>query len=356
MAFGESITALLETYSNCLSLLKALRHRAGSDAATSEDQHASLRKSLKSDRAQVDRAYTSRLSEAGSRLEKGDARAVSALNRILKKIRTTVTNVLRISSKEQSPVLDYESLMSLSNLSRAEAIKTIDHLSRRLGSSSSRASIAPSSPKPAKSLPAPPSPPPPASPRQKSRPSHSSDTTSTKRRSKTSESPKSPKKKRSVVKEHKEHREAKEVKAEKEMKSAASKETLRPTTSKETLKPATSKETLNAEATSPPASPTPEPRSHLRPQATPERMAAAAQNRLSLMSFTSDSTKLGEIPERKWRPRYYVSIDTSSEEYNVPPLYPLRPYRPEPREKSFWGGWFGRRREPSHLRNESSMS
>ncbi|KAK3359252.1 hypothetical protein B0T25DRAFT_600243 [Lasiosphaeria hispida] len=72
MAFGESITALLETYSNCLSLLKALRHRAGSDAATSEDQHASLRKSLKSDRAQVDRAYTSRLSEAGSRLEKGD--------------------------------------------------------------------------------------------------------------------------------------------------------------------------------------------------------------------------------------------------------------------------------------------
>ncbi|KAK0720491.1 hypothetical protein B0H67DRAFT_192203 [Lasiosphaeris hirsuta] len=289
-------------------------------------------------------------------------RAVSALNRILKKIRSTVTNVLRISSKEQSPVLDYESLMTLSNLSRAEAIKTIDHLSRRLGSSSSRASVAPSSPKPTKSLPAPPPPPSPASPRQKSRLSHSPDTASTKRRSKTSEMPRSPKKKRSVVKEH---REAKEAKAEKEVKSAGSKETLKSTTSKETLraatskdtlKPATSKETLNAEVTSPPAWPTPEPRSHLRPQATPERMATAAQNRLSLMSFASDSTKLGEIPERKWRPRYYVSIDTSAEEYNVAPLYPLRPYRPEPREKSFWGGWFGRRREPSHLRNESTLS
>jgi len=67
MAFGESVTALIDTYSNCLKLLKAFNRRNGS-----EDE-VLLRKSIKSDRAKVRRAYSSRLSERGDRLEKGDS-------------------------------------------------------------------------------------------------------------------------------------------------------------------------------------------------------------------------------------------------------------------------------------------
>lgn len=74
MGFGDSVTALLETYSNCLSLLKSLRHRKGKNdaAAKAEEQQVTLLKSLKKDRALVEKAYSARLSESGSRLKKGD--------------------------------------------------------------------------------------------------------------------------------------------------------------------------------------------------------------------------------------------------------------------------------------------
>ncbi len=71
MGFGESVTALLETYSNCLSLLRSLRHKRG-DSSKAEEQQSTLLRSLKKDRALVERAYSSRLSESGSRLKKGD--------------------------------------------------------------------------------------------------------------------------------------------------------------------------------------------------------------------------------------------------------------------------------------------
>lgn len=70
MGFGDSVTALLDTYANCLKLLKAFnggkadRDRAG--------EARLLRSSIKSDRAKIHRAYSSRRSVAGSRFEKGD--------------------------------------------------------------------------------------------------------------------------------------------------------------------------------------------------------------------------------------------------------------------------------------------
>lgn len=73
MGFGDNVTALLETYSNCVSLLKSLRHRKGKhDATKGEEQQVTLLKSLKKDRALVEKAYSTRLSETGSRLKKGD--------------------------------------------------------------------------------------------------------------------------------------------------------------------------------------------------------------------------------------------------------------------------------------------
>lgn len=65
-------------------------------------------------------------------------------------------------------------------------------------------------------------------------------------------------------------------------------------------------------------------------------MAASFLNRFSLMSAASDSTKLGEIPEKKLR-RRYDGEGGRSDEYNTPVVYPLRPYKAKPKPKKFLG-------------------
>ena len=73
MSFGDSIKALLDTYANCISLLKAFgRGREEHGSVNSEHLRSHLRKSLKSDRSSIKRAYSSRLSTSGDRLRKGD--------------------------------------------------------------------------------------------------------------------------------------------------------------------------------------------------------------------------------------------------------------------------------------------
>ncbi|KAK1760746.1 hypothetical protein QBC47DRAFT_396732 [Echria macrotheca] len=347
MGFGDSVSALLETYSNCLSLLKSLRHKKSSnDAAKGDDQQVTLLKSLKKDRALVEKAYSSRLSESGARLKKGDSRAISALDKILKKIRITVAKLLRVSSKEQKPMLDYDSLMSLSNTSRIEAIKTIDNLSRRLGSNnSSRVSTAyTTSTKPPSPV-----------PRHKDRASHVSSqvssrdsTSSPKPRNKSPASPNSPKKKRSSAKITKEESSSK-VKNDhpaktKDEASSKARDSSQAKPKEEKAVPLRPRPTVEFETP-----PSPPPKHDAIPQRRPagiaQRVAAAADHRISFASFTSDSTKLGEIPERKSRSRYYVAVDAGADQYNVPPMYPLRPYKVEAKEKGFWGGLFGRKKE-----------
>jgi hypothetical protein len=82
MGFGEAVSTLLDTYTNCLSLLKAFKRRgSGASAYDHDDQRSLLRRSLRADRAKVQRAYSARLSQCGSRLEKGDSElACSAAN------------------------------------------------------------------------------------------------------------------------------------------------------------------------------------------------------------------------------------------------------------------------------------
>ena len=70
MGFGDSVNTLLGTYSNCLKLLKAFGGTRGDGDSLSGD--TLLRKSIKADRAKVQRAYSSRRSQAGRRFEKGD--------------------------------------------------------------------------------------------------------------------------------------------------------------------------------------------------------------------------------------------------------------------------------------------
>ncbi|EYB34395.1 hypothetical protein FG05_01901 [Fusarium graminearum] len=129
--FGTAVTSLLDTYTKCLFLLKGTRNH---DDGTLSDTHSTLSASLRSDRARVRRVYASRLSKDGSRFEKGDAPARSALRRIIKKLTSTLTNIVSHDGKQQ-PVR-YESLLALSNGSSIEAVRTMNDLSSRVGSRS----------------------------------------------------------------------------------------------------------------------------------------------------------------------------------------------------------------------------
>lgn len=78
MDFGAGVSALLETYDNCLKLLKAFKRQNKEDGSykvtKASKQQALLKHSLKADRNKVERAYSSRLSVAGSAFAKGDCK------------------------------------------------------------------------------------------------------------------------------------------------------------------------------------------------------------------------------------------------------------------------------------------
>ncbi|KAK8065695.1 hypothetical protein PG997_012442 [Apiospora hydei] len=139
--FGESVSALLDTYTRCLGLLKAFKGHDGSGDTSPYDPavskaNARLRSSIRSDRSQIRNAYSSKLSRSGNKLKRGDAPSKAAIRRILDRLKAAIMNLLGMV-KTQKPALDYESLMSLSNASRVDAIRTMEQLSLRLNSSSS---------------------------------------------------------------------------------------------------------------------------------------------------------------------------------------------------------------------------
>ncbi|KAL0933026.1 uncharacterized protein CTRU02_211989 [Colletotrichum truncatum] len=134
--FDETVDSLLETYSKCLSLLKDL------GGTCSESQPRQLRKCIRSDRSKVRRVYSSQLSLKGSQLETGDATARSSLRRVIKRLTSAMTRLLRAMTETQNPTIDYQSLRSLSSSLSLDAVKTINGLSRRLSSSSFKSNSA----------------------------------------------------------------------------------------------------------------------------------------------------------------------------------------------------------------------
>ncbi|KAL2133562.1 hypothetical protein VTI74DRAFT_2174 [Chaetomium olivicolor] len=305
MTFSKSIKALLDTYANCISLLKGFKHgREEYGTADTRDQHSHLRRSLKTDRSLIEQAYSLKVSESGDRFRKGDDRAITALDLVLKGLRKAITNLLRLSSKKDGLDLDYESLMSLSNASRVSAIKAINGLSRRLGGPS-RSSVASASSGKT---------PPNRSSHHQRKPS-----------SKTRNPPPKP-----------------------------SKETGRQP-SPSNKPPVAAKKVKTAgkryrEGSSPPPFKSPGRHAPVRisrtMSANPKPPEAAAPRRISILSFSSDSTKLGEIPQRKWQSvMRYTETDPDGDEYHVTPTFPLKPYTVEVRERRFWGLFGSRRRD-----------
>ncbi|ROW15421.1 hypothetical protein VPNG_02301 [Cytospora leucostoma] len=328
MDFGTSVSALLETFDNCISLLKAFK-RPNKDNGSrkvhrSSNQQSLLRHSLKTDRKKVERAYSSRLSEAGSSFEKGDSKSRSALSRVLRKLNAAIAKLMRLASKGESPDLDYQSLMSLSNASRLQAIKTFDRLSHRISSKSSGTSVvAPEktsrSSKTAKIS---------ASPGDKVYdvpPSSSASSKDDRRR----RDPKLPR--------GHGHGHGNDARARRS-RSKGRRSRVDHGHGHDQMPPGT---LVPLAPTTPPLAPPLDPTTrssdgdgadggtskthHGRRTTT----ASSLKNRFSLISMSSDSTRLGEIPERKWH-RRYDPLDGSVDEYNTPIMYPIRPYQAPP--------------------------
>ncbi|KAK4241223.1 hypothetical protein C8A03DRAFT_12488 [Achaetomium macrosporum] len=322
MTFGDGIKALLDTYANCISLLKTFRRGRDESAVGSvgaQQQHSHLRKCLKSDRSLVERAYSSRVSESGKRFKRGDARAMTAMDRILKRLRDAITNLLRLSSRQDGLDLDYESLMSLSNASRVEAIKAIDSLSRRLGSPSRSSVASSSSKKSAKSSSA-------ARHKHKRGSSSTTGSSASKQTKATRQQDLPSRKPRTTAKEGKTSSRQPKRKAE-------DAERLRNGPPPLSRPPPTVQDTQTQAPISRIMSP------------SPEASKSAWANRISILSFSSGSTKLGEIPQRRWQSvMQYAATDPDGDEYNVRPMFPLKPYTAEVKERRFWG-LFSRRRE-----------
>lgn len=308
MGFGTSVSSLLETYDNCISLLKAFKRRdkqdGGRKAAKPSDQQALLKRSLKTDRKRVERAYSSRISESGDRFEKGDEKALSALGRVIQKLNAAIANLIRTASKSHGPGLDYQSLMSLSNTSRLQAIKTFDQLSRRLDSKPSRSSVASTtsgrSSRTSKS--------------SSSKASKSTSSSKSSGASKSSDNGKKHKKTKGSRKHDHAHREE-----------PRSRDAERVSERPLCMEMSIATPLLDSMGSS---------LEHSASSSLRRRPSFA--NRFSLISMSSDSTRLGEIPERKWHRRHDNPIG-SLDEYNTPVMYPVRPFQPQVKERRFLG-------------------
>ncbi len=269
------------------------------------------------------------------------ARAIKALDRILKRLKNAITGLLHTNNKKDDLHLDYGSLMTLSNASRHDAIKAIDGLSRRLRSPASASAVSSSAAKAPSTK---------AQSRRKRKSSPDTEASRSKPKQETRRD-KSPSKKSSAASAKtskaasREHTTSK-AEAERLRKRAPAppQPPKAPSTTPHKTRPSRSAATAASGGTQRPATPK-----------TPKAAAEPPQNRISMLSFSSDSTKLGEIPQRKWQRREEMvrySPSTSNDpddgggstEYGVRPMFPLRPYTVEVKERRFLG-WFSRRRE-----------
>lgn len=274
-----------------------------------------LSKSLKKNRLEVENAYGEDLVRYGPSFADGDAEAHSSLSRILFRLNA----VIKRFTTGSHTTTDYNSLLSLSNASRIEAINTFEQLSQRL-SRSSLALI-------------------PVSPglKEKSQRHHH-------RRKKSSSS--------TGVK-HTRSKSAPELsvtpqgwvrpKAGRKQSTDSNKSFKSSGTS--TPKAVAARTHANQLPASSRRSPPPRqigdvPHNDENAQRTPPPQyttfpveplrARRTQDRKSFMSFASDSTKIGEIPEHKW----VRNAGIQEGNYPMTTYYPTEPYQEPEKQRS----------------------
>ncbi|TVY22594.1 hypothetical protein LHYA1_G008768 [Lachnellula hyalina] len=295
--FHDAVSSLLEALEKGLSIIKAQKKRRPKDQASSKKTpEAHLSRSLKKNHAEVKKIYSRDLARFGAGFAAGDAEAHSSISRILTRLSTGFLSIIERFTKVGSTSSDYQVLLNLSNTTRNETIQTFDQLSKRLSSSS--LALAPGK--------------------------QSSDT----RHSRNGHRYKT---KKSTV-QHTRTKNSPDV-------SVTRNGWVRPKSNKnrssDSKSPRTT-ETKRKAAAVPPKAPLPAPQTLLTYPSGPYPISpphpphlSRRETRKSIMSFASDSTKLGEIPEHKWTrpPIVYETGGFDGAGFPVTTYYPLQPYQ-----------------------------
>jgi len=148
--FHEAISTLLGFFSEGLSSIKSHGEKKSRRRSTSETR---LSDSLKKSRHEVKSVYDRDLEKYGDSFARGDgniapfyhsrisckdntAESRSSIALILSRLAAGVLSIVTRLSKGKSTASDYQTLVSLSDVTRKETIRTFDQLSYRISNSS----------------------------------------------------------------------------------------------------------------------------------------------------------------------------------------------------------------------------
>ncbi|KAL2074403.1 hypothetical protein VTL71DRAFT_8181 [Oculimacula yallundae] len=135
-----AVSSLLDAFARGIGIITAQRKRRKSGRIpidqTSKAAETHLSKSLKHSRTEVRDAYGKDLSRFGPGFAHGDAEARSSLESIMFRLNAGFVSVIERFTRGRSSPTDYQVLLNLSNSSRLEALSTFQDLSYRLSRSS----------------------------------------------------------------------------------------------------------------------------------------------------------------------------------------------------------------------------
>ncbi|KAK0124517.1 hypothetical protein ONS95_009466 [Cadophora gregata] len=138
--FHGAVSSLLDAFARGIGIIKAQRKRRKNGHIpidqSSKTAETQLSKSLKKSRTEVKNAYGKDLNRYGPGFAEGDAEARSSLQAIMFRLNAGFVSVIERFTKGRSSPTDYQVLLNLSNSSRLEAITTFQQLSYRLSRSS----------------------------------------------------------------------------------------------------------------------------------------------------------------------------------------------------------------------------
>lgn len=346
--FNDAVTSLLQAFTSGLAVLRSIRHRRKEsmvevDPGLKKDE-LRLRKSLKKNRADVRNAYAQDLAKIGLSFSEGDgklflnvstgfqniifyigncyllysltpatvAKAQSSLTSILFRLNAGYVNIIDRFTRGESTRTDYRTLMKLSNASRGEAMKTFKQLSLRLSQTSPALS-------------------------EKSKHERHSSSRKQKRKSAAALSSSIGASHRPIdrPKSTPESPRKRTVRGPKTSQALALRPKAREKTSKMLNFPNKQQQGLEARPRQRVQSVSNAGKTSVTMEKSllsPTMPSFVRSNRISMMSFASDSTKIGEIPERKL-PRPLV-LNTEGENHLANTAFPLAPWTKPEKPKS----------------------
>ncbi|CZT03610.1 uncharacterized protein RAG0_10330 [Rhynchosporium agropyri] len=348
-----AVSSLLDAFARGIAIITAHRKRRKNGRIPidqlSKSAETHLSQSLKQNWTEVRDAYGKDLGRFGPGFADGDAEARSSLQAIMFRLNAGFVSVIERFTKGRSNSADYEVLLNLSNSSRLEAISAFQQLSHRLSHPSlalppgpRKSNYKSSAAHRGKKITAP------SSAKHSKRAHHSAKSPFEPSISITPLGPVSPDGWVRPKAGRKLSLESRSSGPSTPNKQRSSSKPLAPLAPSAVPCPASVTRTSPPRPTNQSHLPSPNSlESHpyknadVSMPAQPHRLhthVPRADQRESFMSFASDSTKLGEIPEDKWA-RGNIS---EGERFPITPFYPVQPYQVPEKPKSRFMRLFGR--------------